>query len=58
MKEQANEEDCFEDANQRVFIFKDKARNKLKDAEDEYDKKSKSSGRRSKCISSKESMKL
>ena len=54
-EEQANEEDHFEDVDQRVFIFKHKVRNWLKDAEDEYDKRSKSSGRSSKARSSKES---
>ena len=52
-EEQANEEDHFEDVDQRVFIFKHKVRNWLKDAEDECDKKS--SGRISKARSSKES---
>ena len=54
-EEQSNEEDHFEDVDQRVFIFKHKIRNWLKDAEDEYDKKSKSSGRSSKGRLSKES---
>ena len=53
-EEQSNEEDRFEDVNQRVFIFKHKVRNWLKDDEDEYDQKSKSSGRISKGRSSKE----
>ena len=44
-EEQSNEEKHFEDVDQRVFIFKHKVRNCLKDAEDEYDKKSMSSGR-------------
>ena len=44
-EEQANEKDCFEDVDQRVFIFKQKVRNWLKDAEDEDDKKPKSSKR-------------
>ena len=52
-EEQANEEDHFEDVDQRVFIFKHEVQNWLKDAEDEYDKKS--SGRSSKARSSKES---
>ena len=39
-EEQSNEEDYFEDVNQRVFIFKYKVRNWLKDAEDEHNKKS------------------
>ena len=54
-EEQANEEDRFEDVDQRVFIFKQKVRNWLNNAEDEYDKKSKSSRRSSKCRSLKES---
>ena len=55
-EEQSNEEDHFEDVDQRAFIFKHKVRNWLKDAEYEYVKKSKSSGRSSKGGSSKESM--
>ena len=54
-EEQSNEEEHFEYVNQMVFIFKDKVQNWLKYAEDEYDKKSKSSGRSSKGKSSKES---
>ena len=54
-EEQANEEDRFEDVDQRVFILEHKVRNWLKDVEDEYDKKSKSSGGSSKARSSKES---
>ena len=50
-----NEEDHFEDVEQRVLILFNNVCNLLKDAEDEYDKKSKSSGRRSKNRSSKES---
>ena len=57
-EELANEENHFEDVDQRAFIFKHKVRNWLKDAEDEYDKKSKSSGRSSKGRSSKESTRL
>ena len=53
-EEQLNEEYHFEDVDQRVFIFKYKVRKWLKDAEDEYDQKSKSSGRSSKARSSKE----
>ena len=53
-EEQLNEEYHSEDVDQRVFIFKHKVRKWLKDAEDEYDKKSKSSGRSSKARSSKE----
>ena len=54
LEEQSNE-DHSENVNQRVFIFKHKVRNWLKDAKDEYDKKSKSSGRSLKGRSSKES---
>ena len=55
LEEQSNEGDRFEDVDQRVFIFKHKVRNWLKDAEDEYDKKSKLSGKNSKGKSSKDS---
>ena len=55
-EELANEKNHFEDVDQRVFIFKDKVRNWLKDAE--CDKKSKSSRRSSKGGSSKESTRL
>ena len=54
-EKQSNEKDHFEDVDQRVFIFKHKVWNWLKDAEVEYDKESKSSGRSSKGRSSKES---
>ena len=54
-EEESNEKDHFEDVDQRLFIFKHKSRNWLKDPEDEYHKESKSSGRTSKGRSSKES---